>query len=63
MAVSANNDCWRFYASGILSDVDDCPTNIDHAVVVVGVETAKLDLDDSGSTKNCRRATRSEFRT
>ena len=38
VAVSAGNDCWRFYKSGILSAEDECPSaTIDHAVTLVGV--------------------------
>lgn len=38
LAVSAGNDCWRFYKSGILSSEDECPSaTIDHAVTLVGV--------------------------
>ena len=66
MAVSASNDCWRFYKSGILSAADQCPTEIDHAVVAVGVDTAESKLFDNdveeGGQQNCRRATRGEFR-
>lgn len=36
MAVSAGNDLWRNYSSGIISDSDGCPTRVDHAVVAVG---------------------------
>ena len=41
IAVSAGNECWRFYESGILSSANNCPTELDHGVVVVG-------LDESG---------------
>ena len=41
IAVSAGNDCWRFYESGILSSANKCPKELDHGVVVVG-------LDESG---------------
>ena len=36
--MSAGNDCWRFYESGILSGESNCPTALDHGVVVVGLE-------------------------
>ena len=41
IGVSAGNDCWQFYESGILSSANNCPTSLDHGVVVVG-------LDESG---------------
>jgi len=37
IAVSAGNDCWRWYKGGILSALDNCPTSIDHGVALVGV--------------------------
>ena len=41
VAVSAGNSCWRYYKSGILSKNNNCPTNIDHGVALVGlVESA-----------------------
>ena len=36
--MSAGNDCWQFYESGILSSESNCPTELDHGVVVVGLE-------------------------
>lgn len=38
IAVSAGNDCWQFYDGGILSSANNCPTSIDHGVVVVGID-------------------------
>ena len=37
IAVSAGNDCWRFYSSGVLSASNYCPTQIDHGVAIVGL--------------------------
>lgn len=37
IAVAAGNDCWRYYSAGILSAANNCPTNIDHGVVLVGL--------------------------
>ena len=37
IAVAAGNDCWRYYESGILSEENNCPTWIDHSVVIVGL--------------------------
>jgi len=37
IAVGAGNNCWYGYRSGILSAEDNCPTGLDHAVVVVGL--------------------------
>ena len=38
IGVNADNDCWRFYSGGILSSANNCPTEIDHLVVVVGID-------------------------
>ena len=38
VAVSAGNYCWQFYSSGILRSLHGCPTRVDHAVVIVGLE-------------------------
>ena len=35
IAVSAGNDCWRYYDGGILKSSDNCPTDNDHAVTIV----------------------------
>ena len=37
IAVAAGNDCWQFYDGGILSSANNCPTSLDHGVVVVGI--------------------------
>ena len=44
-AVHADNDCWRFYESGILSSANNCVEDVnwdtyalDHGVVIVGLE-------------------------
>ena len=37
IAVAAGNNCWRYYESGILSKDNNCPTDLDHGVVVVGL--------------------------
>lgn len=36
VAVAAGNDIFRNYSSGIITEADGCPTNIDHAIVAVG---------------------------
>ena len=36
VAVSAGNDIWYNYTSGIVTEADHCPTRVDHAVVAVG---------------------------
>ena len=38
IAVSAGN-CWRYYKSGILGSADGCSTSLNHAVVVVGMDS------------------------
>ena len=40
IAVAAGNECWRYYESGILSAANNCPTNLDHGVVIVGLVEA-----------------------
>jgi len=39
VAVSAGNDLWRNYSTGIVGADDGCPTRVDHAVVAVGYGT------------------------
>jgi C1A family cysteine protease len=36
VAVSAGNDVFRNYSSGIVTEADGCPTRVDHAIVAVG---------------------------
>jgi len=36
VAVSAGNDVFRNYTSGIVTEADGCPTRVDHAIVAVG---------------------------
>jgi len=36
VAVNAANDNFRSYTHGIITEVDNCPTEIDHGVVIVG---------------------------
>jgi hypothetical protein len=36
IAVSAGNPVWRFYSSGTVSSANHCPTDLDHAVLLVG---------------------------
>ena len=38
IAVGAGNDCWQFYSGGILSSAVECPTSLDHGVVIVGID-------------------------
>ena len=37
IAVAAGNDCWRFYSEGVLSAKNNCSTELDHGVVIVGL--------------------------
>jgi len=39
VAVSAGNDIWRSYTSGVVTEADGCGTRVDHAVVAVGYGT------------------------
>lgn len=48
IAVSAGNDCWRYYKTGVLSAANNCPTKIDHGVVVVGLHKASSSDDTDG---------------
>ena len=67
VAVAAGNDCWRYYAGGVLTEADGCPTGIDHAVTLVGY-TSTSDASEpvtnctSSSEDFCRRASKSEKR-
>ena len=36
VAVAAGNGLFQSYTHGIITEVDNCPTEIDHAVVIVG---------------------------
>ena len=36
VAVSAGNDVFRYYTSGIVTESDGCPTQLDHAIQAVG---------------------------
>lgn len=36
--VAAGNNCWRFYKGGLLTAQDHCPSKIDHAVAIVGMD-------------------------
>lgn len=38
IAVGAGNDCWRWYEGGILSSANECPTDLDHGVAIVGID-------------------------
>lgn len=40
IGVEANNDCWRYYESGILTSETECAKSalLDHAVVIVGID-------------------------
>lgn len=74
IAVAAGNSCWRYYNAGVLSKANNCPTSIDHGVVVVGLHMPGDDGDggDGGDDdddddeqefkRKCRRATRVERR-
>lgn len=62
IAVAAGNECWRWYSDGILSSANNCPTSIDHAVVIVGLNIAGGDGGDGDGEQQydriCRRATK-----
>lgn len=63
VAVSAGNECWRYYAGGILTEDMGCPTDLDFAAVLVGFHedpsTPILDCT-TYSVYTCRRARESE---
>ena len=50
IALSAGNNVWRYYRSGILTSANLCPTRLDHGVLLVGHETV-------AATEICRIAT------
>ena len=64
MAVSAGNDCWRYYKSGILTSAMGCPTRLDHAVVAVGVDSEEITTPGTEATtkSTCRRPKKQERR-
>ena len=43
VGVSASRRCWSDYKSGILSEADNCPTSVDHLVVIVGIGTEPVE--------------------
>ena len=65
IAVSAGNDCWRYYESGVLTEDNYCPTWLDHGVVVVGLHVAdgtpkpdREDFDEDYTMhRRCKKAT------
>ena len=64
MAVSAGNDCWRYYKSGVLTSAHGCPVGLNHAAVAVGVglEHAEVPATEETSKKYCRLASGYERR-
>ena len=40
IAVNANPLCWQFYSEGVVTSEMECPTNLNHGVVVVGLHIA-----------------------
>ena len=63
MAVGAGNNCWRYYAGGIMDSDTDCgQTSLDHAVVAVGVgmETIEHQATEGETSTTCRKATGTE---
>jgi len=50
VAVGAGNSCWRFYESGVLTADHECPTSIDHGVVLVGLKEAEVQYE-----RTCRK--------
>jgi len=54
VAVGGDNDCWRFYSSGILSMSDGCPIGTSHAVALVAYTAgATSDVCTTTSVWNC----------
>jgi len=43
VAIDGGSDCFRWYRSGILSESDDCSTNINHAVTLVAHTAGELE--------------------
>lgn len=63
VAVAAGNDCWRYYSGGVLTSANNCPTSLDHAVALVGMDYETITETTGGSTETtCRKATREERR-
>ena len=63
ISLSAGNDVFRAYKSGIVGLEDSCPTRTDHCVALVGYGVEVVTEEIGGSTTtSCRRASRSERR-
>ncbi len=65
IALSANNEIFRYYKSGIIKLEDNCPTQINHAVAIVGynvdVSTYSTGTNTATwTTTTCRSATKKE---
>lgn len=64
IAVSAYGSCWRYYKEGVLTSADNCSTSINHAVVIVGLDSEEVTTTvTTGGSKGryrCRKASRTE---
>ena len=45
IAVSSDNECWRWYSGGIISELDGCSTTLDHGVALVGLARSAEGVD------------------
>ena len=57
IACGSGNSCWYGYNGGILSSEDNCPTNIDHAINLVGLgseETERLVTTEDKYKYKCK---------
>ena len=61
IAISAGNDVVRYYSSGILTAADNCPSQVDHAVFIVGYNATAVTQSVPGTpTTTCVSATATE---
>ena len=67
VTVGADNDCWRFYKEGTLSDETFCPPGFFHSVTLVGYTAAVTSEGTEGETtcrttkRRCRNAGKKEI--
>lgn len=63
IAISAGNNLVRYYSEGILTAANNCPTMVDHAVIIVGYDTQTVSKTVAGTPKTtCVLATATEIK-
>lgn len=62
IAISAGSNIVRYYSSGVLTAANNCPTMVDHAVLIVGYDTMSVTTTVPGKpTTTCVNATSAEI--